>query len=1016
MAITGISYDAAHDLQSGNSTPHGAGWEPSAQHVWIANNADNAVYKYNASVAYQSKTGLPSGFTQPRGFCWVKSRSEMWGVDTNQNRIYRMNASLVSQGTYNLASGNTTPEGILSFDSIGEVWVVNNSPRRIYRYRASDGAFIAFFALDAAISDPRGGAYQPEADEAWILDQTDKIGRYNGSRQYLGTYALDAVHTYPRSCVSVGSKFWVVDNGIDKVVTYDINTDTLALTAPATLNYTSGSAIATETLPAATGGAGDDTYSVSALPNGLSFNSTTRQLTGTPTAPGTTSVTYTVTDAFGQTATATISIVVAYARSVKIECGYPNRYVVDIGSNDPEETNDFPVVFRWNQKVDFEQADATITGATRVGDLVEKATGVYEQMLRPPDAGSGTITVSVAGNVVTGGNAAESLRITYTDAATATELFDWNTAIPNIQQGPVGNQSYGPEIGFIVEAKRIRMLTRITSPSYQNKIFTLLHDGTRVSTEDIDVASTVNIAPGYLSVVLNKVNDLWFASVHSQINSIQRPDIYRTYWAAVGNESSWQQFYASTFGIRSVDFGLAGQAGQANAAYSADVNRWGLFFPSRANRRVFARNVAGEQQNIDGITVTAPLIALGDRVYVRSSVYRASSDSAAIAVPDENLNLSPTIDGDIAVYGKWFYYVSGTKVYRVDLEKYRVPAVRSQILPQVVKAGDSLSLKHFVDGTETILFDSDYAVPDYLSIDTDLNLSVATDVPQEDTCELVKLRAFNRRYSVPLAFYLVVRKAKRPEWKPIKTLPIDNGETVNLFDLVPNAERIAWKSGFTVPAGYSLTGGVLTVANQTSEAPTPIALTAVNAEGSSDKTFSVQARVPAAIVSSEVYRYRLLIAGIDVSGDLLAIPNIHQSLDVINPNEFVSDDASFTLRSPEGRYDGRVAGNFWDANRLNKNGYLSEIALWVDILDTGAVQSKLLFQGLILEVQSSLNSVNATLNCVDRTYTLKNTPRRSRGDREVFSVTSRARDLSRRVCPRSVGAADFTRHRDRRVR
>ena len=43
-------------------------------------------------------------------------------------------------------------------------------------------------------------------------------------------------------------------------------------------------------------------------------------------------------------------------------------------------------------------------------------------------------------------------------------------------------------------------------------------------------------------------------------------------------------------------------------------------------------------------------------------------------------------------------------------------------------------------------------------------------------------------------------------------------------------------------------------------------------------------------------------------------------------------------------------------------------------------------------------------------------PRRSRGDREVFSGASRARDLSRRVCPRSLGATDFTRHRDRRVR
>ena len=659
--------------------------------------------------------------------------------------------------------------------------------------------------------------------------------------------------------------------------------------------------------------------------------------------------------------------------AVTIETGYPNRYVVDIGSNDPEDRNDFPIIFRWNQKVDFEQADATITGATLVGDLVEKAAGVYEQMIRPPDTGTGTITVSVAANVVTGGNAAESLSITYTDAVSAAQLFDWNTAIPNIQQGPVGNQSYGPEIGFVVEAKRIRILTRITSPTYLNKIFTILHDGTRLATEDTDVPVTVNIAPGYLALSLNLVNNLWFASVHSQVNSLLRPDIYRTYWALLGNESSWQRFYASQFGIRSSDFGLAGQSGPANAAYSAAINRWGLFFPSRANTRVFARNFSGGQQNVTGIT-GGPLIALGERVYRGERVYQAISDSEAIEITSETLNLFPAADGDTAVYGRWFYYTSGTSLYRVDLEKYRVPAVRSRILPQFVKEGESLPLKHLVSGAEDILFESDSDTPAYLSIDANLNLVVADGQIQDDTCRLVKLRAFNRRYDIPFAFYLVVLKKKTPQWKAIEVLPMDDGETVNLFDLVPNAKRIAWKTAFQVPPGYTLTDGKLTVANQTSEAPRALELTAVSDVGSTDKTLRVQVRVPAAIVSSDVYAYRMLIEGIDVSNDLLEVSNIHQSLDVISPNEFVSDDASFTLRSPKGRYDGRVRGNFWDANRLNKNGYLSAIELWVDILDTGSVQSKLLFQGLILEVQSSIKGVNAVINCVDRTYTLKNTP------------------------------------------
>lgn len=661
--------------------------------------------------------------------------------------------------------------------------------------------------------------------------------------------------------------------------------------------------------------------------------------------------------------------------AVEIVFGRTTRYVTAIGTNDPADKNDFPVWFQWDAVISgFNKNDVTVSDAT-LQSFQKVRPNIYEAILRPSDTGNGSIGVTVRANAVSEGNTQTTESIPYTDTVAAETLFDWNTAIPNIQQGPVGNQRYGPEIGFIVEAKRVRILTRLDSTGgYANKIFTLLHDGTRLTAEDLDVASVVNIAPGYLNLGLSLVNNLWFAHVHVQVNSVQRPDIYRSYWTHVGSDA-WQRFYPSQFGISNSDFGaFSGTYQSGQQALSADMNRWGLFFPSKYNSRIFARNFAGRQQNITDITAGAPTVALGDRVYVRGSVYRVISNSSGVAVDTETLTVSPAMDGDIAVYGKWLYYTSGTKLYRVDLEKFRAPTVRARILPQFIKAGESLSLKHLVNGAETLLFESGYAVPDYLSIDADLNLSVATGVLQEDTCELVKLRAFNKRADTPVAFYLVVRKERLPEWKAIETLPVDNGETVNLFDLVPNAKRIEWKSGFTVPSGYSLTGGKLTVANQTSEARTSIELTAFNDEGSRDKTFSVQARVPAAIVSSEAYRYRLLVEGIDVSGDLLAIPNIHQSLDVINPNEFVSDDASFTLRSPAGRYDGRVAGNFWDTHSLNKNGYLSEIELWVDILDTGTVQSKLLFQGLILEVQSSLNSVNARVNCVDRTYTLKNTP------------------------------------------
>ena len=74
-----------------------------------------------------------------------------------------------------------------------------------------------------------------------------------------------------------------------------------ASTAP-NRSFRSGSRITPFVLPAATGET-RLTYSVSTLPAGLQFNATTRQISGTPTTAGSTTVTYTVTDTNRLTAT-----------------------------------------------------------------------------------------------------------------------------------------------------------------------------------------------------------------------------------------------------------------------------------------------------------------------------------------------------------------------------------------------------------------------------------------------------------------------------------------------------------------------------------------------------------------------------------------------------------------------------------------------------------------------------------------------------------------------------------------
>ena len=89
--------------------------------------------------------------------------------------------------------------------------------------------------------------------------------------------------------------------------------DPLAFADGAMINdvaSTAGTAVSAMELPAASGGEGDITYSVSDLPAGLSFDAATRMISGTPEAEGITEVTYTATDGAGATVTLTFSITV----------------------------------------------------------------------------------------------------------------------------------------------------------------------------------------------------------------------------------------------------------------------------------------------------------------------------------------------------------------------------------------------------------------------------------------------------------------------------------------------------------------------------------------------------------------------------------------------------------------------------------------------------------------------------------------------------------------------------------
>ncbi len=82
---------------------------------------------------------------------------------------------------------------------------------------------------------------------------------------------------------------------------------------PSDLTYTAGTAIDTLTLPEASGGNGSLGYSLTPEVPGLSFDATTRQLSGTPARAGNYEMTYTATDEDGDTDTLAFAVAVEEA-------------------------------------------------------------------------------------------------------------------------------------------------------------------------------------------------------------------------------------------------------------------------------------------------------------------------------------------------------------------------------------------------------------------------------------------------------------------------------------------------------------------------------------------------------------------------------------------------------------------------------------------------------------------------------------------------------------------------------
>ena len=259
-------------------------------------------------------------------------------------------------------------------------------------------------------------------------------------------------------------------NGSTASATFSITVAAaVAVTAPGDQTYTMGTTITALTLPAATGGTGDLTYTLTgpsdaalnvAVP-GLTFNTTARTLTGTPTTAATTALTYTVTDENGSTASDTVTITVA----AQVTLNAPNDQTYTMGT---------------------EIAALTLPPATGgTGTLTYTLTGPASAALSQavPGLTFNPSSRALSGTPTTAATTALTYTVTDENGSTASDTFTLTVAAAVALNAP-DNQTY--TMG--------RPITALTLPAATGGTGTLtytLRDGT-----GNDVDGTDNAVPG----------------------------------------------------------------------------------------------------------------------------------------------------------------------------------------------------------------------------------------------------------------------------------------------------------------------------------------------------------------------------------------------------------------------------------------------------------------------------------------------------------------------------------------
>ena len=613
-----------------------------------------------------------------------------------------------------------------------------------------------------------------------------------------------------------------------------------------------------------------------------------------------------------------------------------------IGANDEADKNDFTVLLLWGENVDLTQSGISVSAGSSIVAF-EGANSVYMVRVRPPQT-VGTVTVTVVANAVDQGNpqTSKSIRLSTTfpdaDAETTTQVF--THGVSNAR-------------GIAVTPTRIIIGS---GPIFSGLTLTkFTHAGIEQTSE---ASSSSSINPPSASRRIDVLNgDIL---VPGGFTNQTAPARYRE----TGDTLSRIQTYSglASESITHSRLGITARTGvrdEISAVPYGETTAIVYDVPGLSTYRMM-----GHQDNL----LYFAYRGLSDNLFGLAEI----TDADAINFLTQ-LNISHSGFVDISLYRDTLYILTGTSVYTLDIKKYRPVAKRTKttIYPVFVEEGGTIDLTQFSPDAERFTFDVGFKKPPYLSINASNELGVGSGAETV----LVKLKAINRIDATEtdrFGFYLIIRRAGIPIWRNVSELTMRAGSSYDLFQLVESGletpPTIAFRSGQMQPTGSRLSNGVFTIGT--------VGGTAAFTARKGSRTAHIEIDIDVVqgvgnrsslLQKNGVFRYRVEIAGIDVTSDLVGSPSVSETLDPVIINEYRVNEASIVLRNEGGKYNSDLAGNFWETNGLNAGGFQNAVKIYTEHLSgiDGNWIENLLFTGLINESFEPIGEATFKMSCVD---------------------------------------------------